>query len=199
MASPLALETYSRALPGEVPPHLSERSARAPPLPAGLKRFSRVGGRRVTEQPERRKILDLLAERPGLTCAELSRGIERHYTTVRHHLRVLSAYGQVVAQGSGSERRFFPANSVYSPAVQRAVTMVRRPENARFMAALAERPGATQIDLAEALGSARSTVCRRIGILQRAGLVDFSLSEDQRLRAKLTELALAVLPDASPT
>lgn len=57
--------------------------------------------------PHRRRMIDLLRERPGLSIRELADGFEMSGVGVLKHVRVLEAADLIVSRKEGRERRLF--------------------------------------------------------------------------------------------
>lgn len=130
--------------------------------------YHRIAGADAARAPTRRRILDLLHERPGLGAAEAARVLALDPTTIRYHLRRLAREGLAVEHGVPARPRYFAAGSV-APA-QRArhcATDARR----RVLDAVAAAPGLTPTVLARGLALARPTVSWHVGRLARDGLV----------------------------
>ena len=62
---------------------------------------------RALADPTRRRLLDRLFEREGLTLSELESGVDKTRFGVMKHLRVLEDAGLVVSRRSGREKLHF--------------------------------------------------------------------------------------------
>lgn len=110
---------------------------------------------RLLEQPVRRRLLDLIASRPGIHGSELSREAGEAWGTVQYHLSLLHKNDLVHAMETGRERRYFLPG--LEPARARLLALMnqgRRPEVAQF---IRDHPGSRQIDVCEALDVSRKT------------------------------------------
>ena len=109
----------------------------------------------LLEQPMRRRLVDLISNRPGIHASELCREAGEPWGTVQYHLS-LPHKGQLVrAVEAGRERRFFPSG--IDPGRARMLALMnqgRRPEVAQY---IREHPGVRQVDVCEALDVSRKT------------------------------------------
>ena len=109
----------------------------------------------LLDQPMRRRLVDLIASRPGIHASELCREAGEPWGTVQYHLSLLHKGELVQAVEAGRERRFFP-NGI-EPGRARLLALMnqgRRPEVAQFIRA---NPGVRQVDVCEALDLSRKT------------------------------------------
>ena len=111
--------------------------------------------RDLLAQPTRRRLVDLIAGRPGIHASELCREAGAPWGTVQYHLSLLHKGQLVRTVDAGRERRFFP--SEMDPTRARLLAMVshgRGPEIARF---IRDNPGSRQVDVCDALAVSRKT------------------------------------------
>jgi predicted transcriptional regulator len=123
----------------------------------------------LSEQPMRRRLLDLIATRPGIHASELCREAGEPWGTVQYHLSLLHKGDLVRAVDSGRERRFFPPST--DPAKARLLALMnqgRRPEIAAYIRA---HPGVRQVDVCQALGISRKTFRNSVLPLIAEGLM----------------------------
>ena len=109
----------------------------------------------LLDQPMRRRLVDLIASRPGIHASELCREAGEPWGTVQYHLSLLHKGDLVRAVEAGRERRFFP--SAMDPARARLLALMnqgRRPEVAQF---IRSNPGVRQVDVCDALDVSRKT------------------------------------------
>lgn len=109
----------------------------------------------LLDQPMRRRLVDLIASRPGIHASELCREAGEPWGTVQYHLSLLHKGELVRAVEAGRERRFFPAGM--DPARARLLALLnqgRRPEVAQYIRA---HPGTRQVDVCDALDVSRKT------------------------------------------
>src|SRR5690349_6918724 len=134
--------------------------------------FARVQGPeadRLTQQPVRRRLLSLIAQKPGIHASELCREAGEPWGTVQYHLSLLHRSEMVTSVETGRERRFFPPG--IAPQKARLLAILnqgRRPEIARY---IQEHPGQRQVDICAALAVSRKTFRNSIAPLVGEGLV----------------------------
>jgi len=131
--------------------------------------FGQVSDEDLVEQPLRRRLLDIIASRPGIHASELCRSAGEPWGTVQYHLSLLHRGEMVTAVEAGRERRFFP--SEVDPQRARLVALLtqgRRPEIAAF---IRDHPGARQVDICQAVDVSRKTFRSSIEPLVAEGLV----------------------------
>lgn len=158
----------------------------------------------LREQPVRRRLLDLIAGRPGIHGSELSREAGEAWGTVQYHLSLLHRGELVHMLETGRERRYFLPG--LDPSRARLLALMnqgRRPEVAEY---IRDHPGARQIDVCDALAVSRKTFRNSILPLvaeklvnQRRGLQDtryFPTDGLQRLLAEASAGLAAEAPDA---
>src|SRR5688572_33379589 len=78
---------------------------------AGLALPGAPDRQRFTEQPMRRRLLDLIETHPGIHASELCREAGEPWGTVQYHLSLLHKGEMVHAVDAGRERRFFPSET----------------------------------------------------------------------------------------
>lgn len=109
----------------------------------------------LLDQPMRRRLVDLIANRPGIHASELCREAGEPWGTVQYHLSLLHKGELVRAVEAGRERRFFPTG--IEPGRARLLALMnqgRRPEVAQY---IREHPGVRQVDVCDALDVSRKT------------------------------------------
>lgn len=154
--------------------------------------------RDLLQQPLRRRLLDLIASRPGIHGSELSREAGQPWGTVHYHLALLSKGQLVDMLETGRERRYFLPG--LEPGRARLLALMnqgRRPEVAQYIRA---NPGTRQIDVCDALDVSRKTFRNAIQPLvaenlvhQRRGLQDTRYFPNDGL-ARLLDEALVQSP-----
>lgn len=136
-----------------------------------LRLYTRLRPDRVLLNPIRRAIFDFVRSSPACSCMELARAVGVHHTTARRHLLTLARFGLVVAEGTPAGPRFFENHGRYRPDDRAALALLRRPENAAFLRAVASARRGRLTEVARCLGIAKSTASRRAAILERAGIL----------------------------
>lgn len=131
--------------------------------------FGRVTGPELLEQPMRRRLLQIIEEKPGIHASELCRASGEPWGTVQYHLSLLHKGELVTTVEAGRERRFFPHQVDLGRARLLAILhQGRRIEIATFIQG---NPGARQVDICDALSLSRKTFRHAIEPLVEEGLV----------------------------
>jgi predicted transcriptional regulator len=136
----------------------------------------------------RRRILEEVAQRPGVSITDLAAVTGLGHTTVCHHLGVLLRRGLVLRERWGGSVRVFPVS--LSPTHRALVAIARSGRSGEVLRALATDPRSTPATLARQLGLHRQAVQWHLGRLEKAGV----LRVDREHRPY--RLALTVRPDA---
>lgn len=134
--------------------------------------FGRVQGPeadRLAQQPVRRRLLSLIAQKPGIHASELCREAGEPWGTVQYHLSLLHRGEMVTSVEAGRERRFFP--SEIDPARARLLALMHQGRRGEIAAFIRENPGARQVDICMALDVSRKTFRASVAPLVEAGLV----------------------------
>ena len=77
--------------------------------------FARLRRNDILDLDTRRRVLDILRERPGIHFRELLRTASLGSGTLSYHLYVLEREGFVIARRDGMYRRFFAATADVAP------------------------------------------------------------------------------------
>lgn len=146
--------------------------------------YSRLGRSKVTEDPRRQAILALLAQRPGLTPAEIAKRLGIPRTSTLHHLAVLRTHELVRSFREGRRTLYARCGQKIEEAEIQRRAVLDVPARAAVLEALAahQRP-LTQKEIAESLGLPRRTVAHHLQLLARRGLVVTSDSRPLRYSA----------------
>jgi predicted transcriptional regulator len=131
--------------------------------------FGRVSGPELLEQPMRRRLLQIIEERPGIHASELCRESGEPWGTVQYHLSLLHKGELVTTIEAGRERRFFP-NQV-DPARARLLAILHQGRRLEIASFIQGHPGARQVDICDALSLSRKTFRHAIEPLVEEGLV----------------------------
>lgn len=123
--------------------------------------YARLAPRRALEHPRRRKMLDLLRSKPGLTLAQLQREAGLTNGVARHHVALLEAAGVVRSVQDGALRRLWPVGVPIAPPTPGLAE--------RAIATLAARGPMRATELADALGVSRQALHYHVKRLQDEG------------------------------
>lgn len=160
----------------------------------------------LLDQPVRRRLLDLIASRPGIHGSELSREAGQPWGTVHYHLSLLAKGELVHMLETGRERRYFlPGLEPDRARLLALMSQGRRPEVAHY---IRSHPGTRQIDVCDALDVSRKTFRSAIQPLvaenlvqQRRGLQDTRYFPSDGLAQLLDDTVVPGVsgsPDADP-
>lgn len=134
--------------------------------------YRRLTRDRVLDNRLRRRVRDLIDERPGVTAAAIADDLDVHYDTVRHHLRVLGEFEEIREDRFGSTRRYFPNHGRYTGEDRAILAALRVEARRRILDTLAEAGSLPSGELADAVGVAPSTASHHLARLDEAGLVE---------------------------
>ncbi|MGB1586687.1 MAG: winged helix-turn-helix transcriptional regulator [Thermoplasmatota archaeon] len=124
----------------------------------------------LLEQPVRRRLWDIIRNRPGIHASQLCRESGEAWGTVQYHLGLLRKVEMVTSVESGRERRFFPPGM--DPERARLMSLLeqgRREEIARF---ILDNPGQRQVDVCTSVSVSRKTFRASVQPLVEAGLIE---------------------------
>lgn len=132
--------------------------------------FAQAMSPELLEQPVRRRLWDIIRNRPGIHASQLCRESGEAWGTVQYHLGLLRKVEMITTVESGRERRFFPPD--VDPDRARLVSLLeqgRREEIARFILA---NPGQRQVDVCTEVNVSRKTFRASVQPLVEAGLIE---------------------------
>jgi predicted transcriptional regulator len=109
----------------------------------------------LLQQPLRRRLLDLIQERPGVHASELCRQAGEPWGTVQYHLSLLRKTNLVSALDAGRERRLFPIGM--DPAHARLLAILNHGRRGEIAAYIQHHPGSRQVDICDAVDVTRKT------------------------------------------
>lgn len=134
--------------------------------------YTRISRSRVLNNENRRRLDQLVRERPGRTTADLARESGLARVVVKHHLRMLEAHRLVATRRDGRRRRHFPAEAP-GPDEAASFRLLLEDANRRKVAeALAGAPDAlTQKQLARLTGLSQRVVSYHLSRLADARVV----------------------------
>ncbi len=123
----------------------------------------------LLEQPLRRRLLDMIAEQPGIHASQLCRSAGEPWGTVQYHLSLLHKGEMVTSVEAGRERRFFP--SAVDPAKARLLALLHQGRRSEIAAFIRDHPGSRQVDICDALDVSRKTFRSSVEPMVEEGLV----------------------------
>lgn len=137
---------------------------------AGVALYSRLTKSDMLDNGHRDRVYRLVQEAPGLTLSEAAERAGVGWGTAVYHLDRLERAGFIASERSGLRRCYFPVGTL--PRDDRAGLGTLKAETTRTIAEfLVRRPGATQGELADALGLSASAASKQVTKLESAGLV----------------------------
>lgn len=132
--------------------------------------YARIPASEVLGSGVRRRIYGLVQAEPGLSLSEVAQRAGLSWGATVHHLAVLRRSGLVVSLRHGRYRRWF-ASGASEPERRVQVAQLRNAVSARVADLVAQRPGLSQKQLADALGMTPQAVHWHLARLAQAGLV----------------------------
>lgn len=123
----------------------------------------------LLEQPLRRRLLDLIADQPGIHASELCRTAGEPWGTVQYHLSLLHKGEMVTSVEAGRERRFFP--SEMDPRRAQLLALLHQGRRSQIASFIRDHPGSRQVDICDALDVSRKTFRSSVEPMVEEGLV----------------------------
>lgn len=123
----------------------------------------------LLEQPLRRRLLDLIAEQPGIHASQLCRTSGEPWGTVQYHLSLLHKGEMVTSVEAGRERRFFP--SEVDPRRAHLLALLHQGRRSEIASFIRDHPGSRQVDICDALSVSRKTFRSSVEPMVEQGLV----------------------------
>jgi len=158
------------------PPPLSGEAAAASAaggalvLLVGFALYSRLARGQLLDHERRDGVHKLVQDEPGISLSDVAQRTGLGWGTTVYHLERLEKGGYVTSEKTGAKRCYFPVGAVSRDA--RIPLAALREEHLRVVAAfVCARPGATQGEMAQALGLSASAASKQVTRLETAGLV----------------------------
>lgn len=142
--------------------HLSQTSSSADAEPGEL-----------LENENRAEIVDLIAQYPGMNMHQVFRSVDVNVRVVDHHMKRLIEAGVIVRLPSANEREyvhFLPEDEHYWENERTRILFGREPVRMVAMY-IAEHPGCTSFDIAEAVDLSPVTVRQHLRTLKDRDLI----------------------------
>lgn len=137
---------------------------------SGMALFSRLDGDKVLEHPTRRRVLETVSARPGLTLQGLQALLGVAWGTMVHHVHVLQRHGQLVSVRQGPRRLLYESKTPHARA--RGHLALLHHATARAIAeAVRASPGIRQSEVGQRVGVQGPAVSKHLARLTQAGLV----------------------------
>jgi predicted transcriptional regulator len=167
-------------------------------IPVALVLYRKLTREDVLENETRKRILELVTERPGITTAEISEELDVHYRTARHHLETLEDFGKVTGKRLRGRIRYFENHGRFDDLRKRLISCLEADTKEAIIMEVARSGAVPSGELAERVDVAPSTASHHLGDLEEMGL----LARRRDGRSKLYSLADGVMPallDVAPT
>lgn len=132
--------------------------------------YSRLARSELLDHARRDEVYKLVQASPGISLTDVAQRCGLGWGTAVYHLDRMERAGFVASQRIGARRCYFPVGAM--PKDERAKLGTLQQETTRTIAQfVSERPGATQTELAQALGLTASAASKQVSKLESAGLV----------------------------
>lgn len=132
--------------------------------------FSRLHRGELLDHPARAKLVQIVESQPGIHFHDLALKAELANGTAVHHLRKLSDSGHLSVRRSGRYTCYFPGGRV-DPHAAAAAPLLKSDGAKQILEAVRNKPGMSNLELAQATGLQPSTVNYHVQRLSQAGLV----------------------------
>ena len=136
----------------------------------GFALYSRLSRGQLLDHERRDEVFQLVRAEPGISLTDVAARTGLGWGTAVYHLDRLERAGFLMSERSGGRRCYFPVGTV--PKDARPSLGALQQETTRSVASfVVERPGATQTELADALGMTASAASKQVSKLESIGLV----------------------------
>ena len=137
---------------------------------------------RMNSNKNRNTVLRFIAENPGISLYDISKDLEMNMGTVRYHLMILSINHRITSYKADEKYvRYFTNAGSYTLEQQLIVSLIRREGIKKVLGKLLEKPGISNLKLAEELGMQDSSTMRYTKALLDKGI----LTKDRTQAGKL--------------
>ncbi|MCA1819970.1 MAG: helix-turn-helix domain-containing protein [Halobacteriales archaeon] len=136
----------------------------------GVALFSRIRRDDVLEHDTRRRILETVSVRPGLTLQGLQATLGVAWGTVVHHVHLLERHGRLVSVRQGPRRLLYVALTPEARAREH-LALLRTATAQGIARAVHGRPGIQQVEVCRLLGVRSPSASKHLARLALAGLV----------------------------
>jgi DNA-binding MarR family transcriptional regulator len=127
-------------------------------------------GRHVFLNTHRRRIFSILTANPCMGVVELASECGLAQNTVEWHLDTLIKSGYVVKHSIGRRRVFFP-DGLISHDQAGLFQIINHPGHSMVLMDIVEKPGQSQLEIAERLGKSRQHVAKTLEKLESIGII----------------------------
>lgn len=132
--------------------------------------YSRFAPNELLEHERRERVIGLVRARPGIGPTDIGAALGASWGVTIYHLDRLEKAGLVTSQRVGHHRCYFLPGALPRDD-QRKVGMFRVDTTRRVATLVAEKPGLTQTQIANALGLSASAMSKQVKHLEAAGML----------------------------
>jgi predicted transcriptional regulator len=148
---------------------------------------------RLEQNPNRNSVLGYVLGHPGSTTYDISRGLAMNLGTVRYHLLILGINHRIREhRADGKFVRFFPNSDAYTDDERVIISLARRKTMRQALAALKATPGASNHELATALGVSATAASNYMQELSEAGIVEKETMPGNRVAYSIADRYRAI-------
>ena len=133
--------------------------------------YNRVQREGSFENETRRRIFDLVRQRPGQSIAEIASVVGVSHSTASYHLERLLEFNLLAATQDGNKMRFFVNGGLFTEEDRRVLAALSNAETRRVLAVILANPGSYRAELTALLQVSSPTVNWHLSRLLAAGLV----------------------------
>jgi predicted transcriptional regulator len=135
-----------------------------------MTRRAKTSPERAPLNPIRRKLIELIQERPGARLLDLWQEMRSHRGTAHYHLEILERVGAVQSFHRDGATRYFPGS--YSPLEARQMTLLMRGYVLEVVREILEHPGIAQEDILHTVDISRKVFRAYADALKHEGLLE---------------------------
>ena len=133
----------------------------------------------MSAESSRLRIRLIVSRFPGLHLRELQRHLKMSFNSTRYHVNALTDCGDILRIEEGGYSRLYPRRMTESDKL--LFSVVRRATDRRIITCLLQTGKASQGELGEQTGLAKSTISEHLSRLVRLGVVKTSLLHESRI------------------
>jgi DNA-binding MarR family transcriptional regulator len=126
--------------------------------------YSKLRGKRITDQRTRSKLIEYLMENPGTHFSMIKKQLKLPNGSAGYHLRVLETAGFVKSSNDGFRKRFYPYG-------YKVPEFSLDGAEVRIVEIIGSRPGITQAELARRLKVTQPAIAYHVKALKDKGVV----------------------------
>ena len=157
----------------------------------GVSLYTLLSRRDLLKNDVRRGIFDRIQENPGLTTAQIARGVGVRYQTVSYHLVALEKAGYISLQMHGRRAHFFANTGRLTQEIRLLTPLARDASALKALAVIQANPGVMLTEVGALMGYTPTTGVWHVKKLVHAGLVVSEKSQGCcRLRVDAQRLAV---------